>query len=86
LTFEQFKVFAIQTDYLRGKGKTVNSYSIDRIKNEEGYSIGNIQVLTLSENSKKHTKKIEYDHETRTFYTATVGYNPSVSDEEDAPF
>ena len=65
LTFEQFTQFAIKTDYIIKKGKQVDSYSIDRKENDKGYTIGNIQILTLSENSRKATKKVVYDWEAR---------------------
>jgi len=59
LTFEQFKKFAIETDYFVGKGKKKDSYSIDRIDNNKGYTLDNIQIMTLSENSKKYTKTLD---------------------------
>lgn len=63
LTFEQFKEFAIKVNLLGKRGKTKDSYTVDRIRNNEGYVIGNLQRLSLSENSRK--KKITYDHETK---------------------
>ena len=57
LTFEQFKQFCKETDYINKKGRLAHKYSIDRIKSYLGYSIDNIQIMTVSENS---TKK---DHE-----------------------
>lgn len=64
LTFEQFEKFCIKYDYLAGKGKTKESYSIDRIDNSRGYVEDNIAILTLSENSRKGTKTLHayYDH------------------------
>lgn len=56
LTFEQFSNFAIKYDYLKGKGRRGESYSIDRIDNSKGYTLSNIRVITLSENSKKGGK------------------------------
>ena len=56
LTFGEYESFAIKTDYARMKGKTSLSLSIDRIKNNEGYHVGNIRAITLAENSRKqHT-------------------------------
>jgi len=54
LTFEQFKNFAIATNYIAGKGRQRNSFHIDRIREDEGYHINNIQVLTNHENLKKY--------------------------------
>lgn len=53
LTFEQFSAFAVKTDYLKRKGKTSLSLQIDRIRNEHGYHIWNIQAITLRENTRK---------------------------------
>lgn len=55
LTLEQFKQFCEETDYINKRGKTGKSASIDRIDNNKGYEIGNIRILTLSENSAKWT-------------------------------
>lgn len=56
LTLEEFREFCKQTGYMEGKGKKAGSMSIDRIDNTKGYSLDNIQILSLSENSaKQHT-------------------------------
>lgn len=53
LTLEQFREFCIRTEYHLGKGKTKTSYSIDRIDDNKGYTLDNIRILTLSENTQK---------------------------------
>lgn len=53
LTFEQYRDFAIKTDYARLKGKTSLSLSIDRIDDSRGYIAENIQAISLRENSRK---------------------------------
>lgn len=53
LTLDEFKQFCSETNYLELKGKTAKSASIDRIDHTKGYEIGNIQLLTLRENSAK---------------------------------
>lgn len=53
LTREEFERFCIKTNYLDLKGKSANSASIDRIDPNKGYEIENIQILSLSENTKK---------------------------------
>jgi len=53
LTLGQFKQFCKETGYLQGKGKQRNDMTIDRIDSSKGYSIDNIQILTLSDNSMK---------------------------------
>lgn len=48
-----FKIFCDRTNYLEKKGKNAGGYSIDRIKSHIGYQLDNLQVLTLSQNSRK---------------------------------
>lgn len=58
LTLAEFELFCEQTNYLVLKGKTAKSASIDRIDHTRGYYLDNIQMLSLSDNSKKqHTDK-----------------------------
>lgn len=56
LTFDQFLNFATKTDYILGKGRTRESFHIDRIDETKGYTLNNIQVLTNSENVKKYLR------------------------------
>lgn len=84
LTLAQFTQFAIATDYIKMKGITINSYSIDRIDNTKGYTIANIRILSVSDNSKKFTKKVVYDAQSREFFTVTLP--DSLTDKEDCPF
>lgn len=53
LTIEEFRGFCEETSYISLKGKHAKAASIDRIDPAKGYSLDNIQVLTLSENGKK---------------------------------
>lgn len=53
LTLPEFKYFCDQTDYLKLKGKKASSASIDRIDPARGYEAGNIQILSLAENTRK---------------------------------
>lgn len=53
LTLQEFKIFCKNTNYLGLKGRKSESASIDRIDSTKGYSLKNIQVLTLSQNSTK---------------------------------
>lgn len=53
LTLDEFIEFCDQNNYMETKGKTKTSASIDRIDPNKGYEIGNLQILSLSENSKK---------------------------------
>ena len=54
ISFEYFKQFCHENDYIQKKGITKHSLSL-------GYIPGNLQVLTVSENSKKGKKKLVYD-------------------------
>lgn len=57
LTLEQFTKFVTDSGYMAGKGKKANSLSIDRIKVELGYTLDNLQILTLSANSTKRNNE-----------------------------
>jgi hypothetical protein len=61
LTLEEYEVFVVQTDYIKGKGKKAANLHIDRKDEEKGYSIDNIQILTNSANVKKFLSYF-YDH------------------------
>lgn len=61
LTFEEFKKFAVETDYIKGKGITKKSYSIDRSDNTMGYFIGNIAVRSMEFNARKRKKILNYE-------------------------
>lgn len=54
LTFEEFKKFCDETDYLRLRGRNAGRMTIDRIKNDKGYSYDNIQMMELTLNVKKY--------------------------------
>lgn len=81
LTFEQFYKFCKEVNLLDGKRNHKNSYTVDRIDNEKGYTISNIQRLTRSENSKKGTKILDYDP-----LTKTARYIEMKEDLDDLPF
>lgn len=53
LTIKEFRQFCGETNYINLKGKKASCASIDRINPNKGYEIGNIQILSLSDNSKK---------------------------------
>lgn len=63
ITLEDFKKFCYETEYIMRKGRTKISYSIDRIDDNKGYVPGNLQPLTVSENSKKERRRkyLDYD-------------------------
>jgi hypothetical protein len=62
LTLDYFREFCYKYDYIKGKGKTKESFSIDCIINDLGYVEGNIRVLPLGDNSRKGAKILSYDY------------------------
>lgn len=58
LTFEQYQKFAVDTGYDQLKGKHAASLSINRKDNSKGYHIDNIEVVTLSHNSRLRFAKM----------------------------
>jgi hypothetical protein len=58
LTPEQFTNFALSNKLFNKDGTRRTNYTVDRIKSELGYTDGNLQVLTTSENSRK--KYVDY--------------------------
>lgn len=70
ITFEDFKEFCYETDYMVGKGRTKDCYSVDRDKEELGYIPGNLKMLTVGNNKKKH---LNYDWQTKTATVTTSG-------------
>lgn len=53
LTFEYFKEWAVQERLLKPDGTRYPNKTVDRKQQHLGYVEGNLQVLTLSENSRK---------------------------------
>lgn len=54
ITLEEFKAFcASHPDYLTARGRNSRCLSIDRVKSWLGYSIDNIRLLTVAENSRR---------------------------------
>lgn len=53
LSFPQFATLCEVTGYIEGTGQDPSCLTIDRIDPNLGYEQGNIQVITLSENSSK---------------------------------
>jgi len=72
LTFEQFRRFCVKTKYIQNKGRTVDSYTIDRKDPRKGYTIRNIRILPLHLNAGRR-KILDYDWCSRT--ATVVEYN-----------
>lgn len=96
LTFDEFKEFCIRTNILHGRGRTSESFHIDRIQdydrygNKMPYAIWNIQKLTNKENIMKENnrralvkqKVIVYDWQYKTGYCRPI----STTRNQEAPF
>ncbi len=61
ITLEQFRKFCTKTKFIAGKGRSSDSYTIDRIYNSVGYHIDNIQVMKKGSNTRKYF--LTYDWE-----------------------
>jgi len=53
ITYEEWADFCARTRYLENKGRGPNSATLDRIDAAKGYSLDNIRILSLSDNSRK---------------------------------
>lgn len=63
ITLPQFREFCRKVNYIGFKGRSAESYTIDRRHEDVGYHIDNIQVLTNSNNVKKY---FSYDWRNKT--------------------
>lgn len=50
LTFEEFWGFVAGTDYVARRGKGDTDLSIDRIRTNEGYKLGNLRIMRYLDN------------------------------------
>lgn len=69
ITLAYFRRFCYRVDYRAGLGRSADSYTVDRIKEEKGYVPGNLQKLTNSENVKKY---LNYDWQTKHASVVTI--------------
>jgi len=53
LTIDEFRKFCRKNDYIELKGKAKDNLSIDRDKDEIGYTYDNIKAIPLTDNVKK---------------------------------
>lgn len=59
ISLKQFREWCEETGYIITKGRRGQNATIDRIINEIGYYIWNIQILSLKQNASKGTKNPE---------------------------
>lgn len=71
ITLEQFRAFCVKTKFIAGKGRSADSFTIDRIYNNVGYHIDNIQVLTKKQNIKKYYLCYDWEHKIATVMKPT---------------
>lgn len=87
LTFDEFKQYAIETEYLSKKGITKTGYSIDCKDQTMGYFIGNIRTVPATVNNKKRKRSLVYEYVPelgRMVATLTNNYNDKIySSEQD---
>lgn len=65
ITLDQFRTFCHRVKYIGFSGRKADSFTIDRIHNDIGYHIDNIQVLKQAENTKKY---FSYDWRSRQVF------------------
>jgi len=54
ITLDEFREWCLETGYIIKKGMRGVRCSVDRINNNLGYCIGNIQLLTMKKNLEKY--------------------------------
>ncbi len=57
VTLEEFRELCARTLYAERRGKTQDGMQIDRIDNMRGYEIGNLAVISCSENTSKGNRE-----------------------------
>ena len=70
LTFDEYSAFCHKTNYIKLKGKTPTSLTIDRIDPREGYHAWNVRAMTHAENSARQDAApadYEYDEALHPF-------------------
>lgn len=60
ISYEDFEAWCLETSYHLLRGKTAESASIDRINPAIGYEKGNLQILTLRDNSIKQAAERDW--------------------------
>jgi hypothetical protein len=83
ITFDQFKDFAIKTDYYKKRGIRSHSLHLDRIDEKKGYTLDNLQVLPNRANIRKYLR-YHYDMERKKMEFGTQVIKTSV--QTDTPF
>jgi hypothetical protein len=53
LTLREWEQFCEKTNYIKLRGQSADSYSVDRVNPLVGYELSNLQLLTVEENGRK---------------------------------
>ncbi len=81
LTIEEFTKWCNENDYIRLKGQSSTSMTIDRNDPNEGYHIWNLKIMTNAENVRKMHIDKKYNG------TAPINYKPpQEGDDNFVPF
>lgn len=83
ISLEYWVEWCDDNGYLALKGRDKHSMSIDCVINELGYIDGNLAPLTVSDNSKKGTKQVEWDYIHNKW---EIVYQPIINQSDDLPF
>lgn len=62
LTFEEFKQYAVETEYVAKRGRTKKGWAIDCKDQTMGYFIGNIRTVPATVNNKKRRMSLTYEY------------------------
>ncbi len=54
ITLPWFRQWITSTGYMADRGRLTDNLTIDRIRNNEGYTVGNLQILTKGQNTTKY--------------------------------
>ena len=73
-------MFCMRTEYMIGKGRTKDSYHIDRVDESKGYTITNITLLTNSQNIKKSLSYRYGKHEDDPDFVVNIIRQPVFTD------
>ena len=82
ITLEQWREWCHQVQYIGLKGRRSHSYTVDRIHDDIGYHIDNIQKITNRDNVRK--RYFGYDWRSRRVYE--IKEPETVEKKEDLPF
>lgn len=87
LTFEEFKEWAVRTEYIKKKGRTREAWTIDRKDNDGHYELSNIRPMPNHLNASKYTTTFTaewcpYEQEMRFRTTTKI----KETNYEDVPF